>query len=97
MLWPTDNLKDMARRTQEDDDWKAYRQARNDCTKRQKNDRKDYLEKTYKKLEDENDSGKVFSLTRQLLGWTRSGPPTMLKQGTTIYRKQNDPPPPCEF
>ena len=68
-----DNLEDMARRTQEDD-WKAYRQARNYCTKRQKNYRKYYLEKTYKKLEDENDSGKVFSLTKQLLGWSRSGP-----------------------
>ena len=85
-----DVLKDVARRTQDREDWRQYRIARNSCTAAQRTDKSKYLKGEFKKLEEENDSGKIFSLTKKLLGWTTCGPPVILKIGNQTLRKQKD-------
>ena len=36
---------------------------------------------TYKRLEESHDTGGIFRMTRQLLGWSTGGPPTCFKIG----------------
>ena len=54
-------------------DWQSYRRLRNLCTNLQRKDRGCYLTTTYAKFETENDSSKLYSLTKQLLGWKNGG------------------------
>ena len=85
-----DTLKDIARRTQLQSDWNEYKTARNECTRAQRKDKSNSDREAFKKFEEERDTGKIFGMTRKLLGWTRSGPPTMLVKNGTPYRKQKD-------
>ena len=47
-----DTLKEVANRTQDNEDWAAYRLARNSCTNLQRKDRNNFLQESYKKLEE---------------------------------------------
>ena len=72
-----DRLREIARRTQEDTDWNNFKSARNNCTKEQRKDKSRFTRGTFEKIEVENDTGKLFGMTRNLLGWNKSTPPTM--------------------
>ena len=52
-----------------------YRTRRNDCTKRQRNDRSKHYNELYNSIEVENDSKKLFNTTKNLLGWKQDAPP----------------------
>ena len=97
--WLTDSTKDqmvardvartVARISNEEADWTNYRRLRNLCTSQQRKDRSDYLSATYARFETENDSRKLYSLTKQLLGWNGGGSPTTFCiEGRMITRQQ---------
>ena len=44
----------------------------------------------YERMEDEHESAKIFSTTRELLGWTRAGPPTQFLQDGNIVKTQKE-------
>ena len=71
-----------------DENWAIFRSLRNNCTKLQKNDKKVYLDNLYKRIEDEKDVKKLFSETRNLLGWKQLGGPTCFKIDGEIIRKE---------
>ena len=86
-------IRDMARETAKltdnEADWQTYRNRRNDCTKLQKADKNKYLLETYKNIEDEKDSGRLFSTTRRLLNWQPAGPPkSFLLDGRLTSKQQ---------
>ena len=85
-----DSLREVARRTQEEEDWRKFRISRNVCTSRQRKNKQTFLQDSYRKLEDEKDTGRLFAMTRRLLGWSRSGPPTTFTIDGQIIRKQKD-------
>ena len=67
-----DKNREIARRTQETQDWERFKTLRNRCTKEQRKDKTDYLKKQFRKVEDENDTKNLFKMTRNLLGWNSS-------------------------
>ena len=85
-----DRLREIARRTQTGEDWAVFRTHRNLCTREQRKDKSNYLKAAYDKIECENDSGRLFSMTRNTLGWNRSPPPTMFRKDGKLIRKQKD-------
>ena len=48
------------------------------------------MKATYDKIEVEKDSSKLYSYTRQLIGWKSSGAPTSFNVGGVTISKQND-------
>ena len=68
-----DKAKDKARDTKMESDWIIYRKQRNECTRLQNRDRTEHLRKTYERIELENYSSRLFSLTKNLLGWSGGG------------------------
>ena len=44
----------------------------------------------FEKIEIEDDTSNLFSMTKSLLGWSRPGPPTCFKIENNVYRKQKD-------
>ena len=70
-----DNVQEMVRTTQDEANWLSYKVLRNNCTKDQRKDRRKYLRMTYDNIENENDSARLYSLTKQLLGWKGSRSP----------------------
>ena len=84
-MWP----ETVARISDKEADWLAYRRLRNLCTGLQRKDRSDHLTSTYAKIESEHDSRKLYSLTKQLLGWNHGGTPTTFCiDGRMITRQQ---------
>ena len=63
---------------------------RNNCTRRQRDDKKKYLQEVYKEIEKENDTSKLFKTTRNLLGWNQPGGPSCLKINGITHRKQKE-------
>ena len=98
--WITDNTKnemklrdkarDKAKNTDLDSDWQQYRLKRNMCTSLQKKDKASYYKSLFQKMEDTNDSKKIFSTTKQLLGQTPTSPPTGFLVNGIFIRKQKD-------
>ena len=85
-----DRLREVARLTQEDLDWELYKRTRNQCTKLQSKDRKNYLKAKFEKIEEEKDTARLFSKTRELLHWRRSGAPTSFLINGKFIRKQKE-------
>ena len=85
-----DLLREVARRTQKEEDWNSFRAARNACTSKQRKNKQTFLRNSYEKLEEEKDTGRLFSITRRLLGWSRMGPPMTFKIDGQLIRKQKD-------
>ena len=85
-----DSEREIARVTKVDRNWDNYRDLRNKSTKLQRRDKKIFMEKMYRQIEIENDTGKLFSMTKQVLGWkTGSSPASFQINGKTI-RKQKE-------
>ena len=85
-----DEAREVARRTQTVGDWDSFRELRNTCTRLQRNDRTKFMKSTYTTIEKEKDSGKLHSMTRDLLGWKRSGPPKFFQLDGKSSGKQKD-------
>ena len=85
-----DSARETARNSQKIEDWTKYRILRNDCTKQQKRDKRHYLRDMYKRYETEDNSSALYGLTRQLLGWKTSGPPSRLVVKGKNLTKQVD-------
>ena len=63
---------------------------RNKCTALQKRNKTEYLRKNYEHIEKEHDSGRLYSLTKNLLGWNGSvGPETFQVAGRTITKQKD--------
>ena len=83
-----DCLKEAARITDSISDWAEYRKTKNLCTKKQIND-KVFRKELFHQIESEKDSGKLFSLTKELLGWSGCSPPScFLKDGLPVRKQQ---------
>ena len=55
-----DAARELARTSQEEDNWSQYKLLRNECTRLQKSDKKIYLEGMYNNIEKENDTGRLY-------------------------------------
>ena len=69
-------LREGARHTQSQKDWKFYRRQQNICTSSLREDRKADTIKQFEKFEKENDANKLYSMTKNRLGWENGGAPT---------------------
>ena len=85
-----DRLKEAAKVTDSVDDWKEYRKVKNECTMRQRKDKHESRKSMYEKIENEKDVRKLFSLTKEILNWNSSGPPSCFQKDGKLYRKQED-------
>ena len=75
-----DQAKEAHRIYRTEEDWETYRVLKNKCTKLQSTDKKKATTDKFTDIEENNDSKKLFSLTKKLLNWRTGGPP----QKTTI-------------
>ena len=64
-----DSLREKARISGEEDDWTIYKKSRNDVTRDTKKTKDDYFAKLYDNMLEENDTRRIFSTTKELLGW----------------------------
>ena len=85
-----DNAREIARRTDSQQDWITFRTKRNLCTKLQRTYKANHLRKTYDRIEVEKDTSKLYGMTMELLGWRSAGPPTSLSYKGRTSRKQQD-------
>ena len=85
-----DAARIQARVTDSEENWQEYRIRRNNCTKLQRADKQKYLNEVYEGIEREDDSAKLFSTTKKLLGWNQPGGPTCLKVNGNTLRRQKD-------
>ena len=85
-----DTARAVAKETKLEADWQLFRTRRNNCTNMQRSDKRNYLKGLYSSIEDENDTEKLFSTTRRLLGWDQPGGPSCLKINGLTYRKQKE-------
>ena len=83
-----DEARKSARITGNPADWKKFRILRNKCTDLQKKDKNQSLRKIYDGIEEERDSGKLFSTTKSLLGWNRAAAPTSFLVDGRTYNSQ---------
>ena len=88
LLLERDNARLKAKMTDDVNDWEIYRQMRNNCTARQRKDRKKQRKEVFDKIETENDSAKLFNTVKTLMGVKNVGPPTCLKAGGLAKFKQ---------
>ena len=82
--------RELARRTQDMEDWSTFRKTRNKCTNEQRKDKNNYLNLIYKKIEEDKDSKNLFSMSRKLLGWNKNLFPTMFNFEGKMIRKQKE-------
>ena len=85
-----DEKREIARISQNDEDWTQYRIVRNLCTSMQDKDRKQFWKNKLEKIEEEKDAAGLFSQTRSLLSWKKSGSPTSFLIDGKILRKQQE-------
>ena len=72
--------RDKAKNTDDPVDWADFRKKRNDCTKRQSEDKRKHFKDLFENIENEKDSNKLFSMTKNLLNWKSAGPPCTLRR-----------------
>ena len=83
-----DDARKKAKQSDLEIDWLEFRNRRNKCTSMQRQDKKQYLDKIYKDIEEDKNTRELFSVTRKLLGWSQAGPPNSLKIDGNILLKQ---------
>ena len=71
--------REKAKVTDDFDDWNDYKIRRNDCTKRQINDKMKRQKEIFDKIETEKDSSELFKMTRNLLNIKTGRPPSCLQ------------------
>ena len=86
-----DSWRDIARRTDLDQDWARYRQLRNSCTKMLKNKKNNYINALFEAFDQKHDVRNMFRTTKTMLGWTSLGQPTcFMLGGGVLLRKPLD-------
>ena len=85
-----DGLRDVARQTDDETDWRNYRVSRNLCSSLQKKDRSSYYKKMFDNIEVEKDAKKLFGNAKNLLGWTSAGPPSCFQVAGRTIRGQKE-------
>ena len=84
-----DMTRDIAKVMDDDVDWTNYRTKRNFCIKLQKLDRQKFYREMFDRLEKENDASKIYSTAKDLLGWTKAGPPSCFQlAGRQIFKQK---------
>ena len=80
-----DKMKEKARLSKNQDDWKQYKKHRNSCTASLRKNRKDDTKKQFELFEKTDDVNKLYKLTKRRLGWDSSlAPSSFLIQGKQI-------------
>ena len=88
MMSDRDIAREAAKVSNSQVDWDTYKFLRNACTKAQCDDKKVHLRKVYSDIEEESNPAKLFSTTKNLLGWSSGGPPTSFIIAGQPIRKQ---------
>ena len=70
-----DISRELARLSKSPADWDKFRKLKNKVTDMQIKDKKKYFSEAYRKIEEENDTGNLFGMTKKILGWKMSTPP----------------------
>ena len=70
-----DISRELARLSKSPEDWDKFRKLKNKVTDMQRKDKKKYFSEAYRKIEEENDTGNLFGMTKKILGWKMSTPP----------------------
>ena len=84
-----DDARNVARLSQNPADWQVYKNLRNLCTTSLKKDKKLHYKSKFLEFKNENDSGKLFKMTKKLLGWSKSSAPVyFLDNGQAIRSPQ---------
>ena len=81
-----DLLKEVARKTDSENDWLEHRKERNLCTKMLRRKKDEHYKSVFEKLEFEKNVKGTYSTAKGLLGWTVSLQPNMLISGGVIFR-----------
>ena len=77
MMKDRDNTRNKAVISNQLEDWAHYRQLKNKCTTKIKQDRSKNLKDKYEKLENENDSAGLYKLVKSKMGWKNKGNPEL--------------------
>ena len=89
LMLESDSAREKARLSKDKVDWEEFRGLRNKCTALQKKNKLKYLRKNYEEIEVEHDSGRLYSMTKNLLGWNGSaGPETFQVAGRTTSKQK---------
>ena len=70
-----DKVRESARTSKSEAQWKLYRTLRNECTSRVKKERVNFFEKNYTELEKSHDVRGTYEMMKNQAGWKISGPP----------------------
>ena len=79
-----------ARQTQDETDWKLYREIRNKCTSECRKDKEKFYENIYNKCEEKSDVKTLYRVTKEQLGWEAGGPPTALIENGKLLTKPKE-------
>ena len=85
-----DNSREVAKRSGDESDWIEFRRLRNLCTSKQRADKKKQLNEIFENIEVEKDTSKLFTISKNLLGYMKSGTPSCFKVDNVVFRKQKD-------
>ena len=75
-----DAIREAASDSKSAEQWKLYRELRNDCSQRIKDDRREHFKARHEKLEKDNNSRGTYSLLKSQAGW-KTGHTKMLQSG----------------
>ena len=86
-----DIVRELVRVSQRQEDWINFKLLRNQVTSDLRRDRRVHLSEMYERIEKERDSGRLHSLTRNLLGWKSSSPPArFLVEGKNYHKTETN-------
>ena len=84
-----DQARDQARHSGQENDWQTFRRRRNDCTASQRRDKASHQRDLFSTMENNKDSASLFSMTKEILGLVKSGPPSYFKlEGRSTQKQQ---------
>ena len=85
-----DNMREAAKESDNDNDWRNYKQARNHCTKMLQKKKKEFYKKKFENHCSEKNVKGTYDLAKKLMGWGSSTHPTMFLIKGKIFRKPTD-------
>ena len=85
-----DNLRDTAKDTNSNEDWCAFKKARNNCTKILREKKTQFFKNNFEKhLQDKNIKA-TYGLAKNILGWSPASQPRMFLVHGAVLRKPID-------
>ena len=85
-----DKLRQRARETQRQEDWKLYRMARNKCVKSVKTCKETHYQELYRQMETEKTTKGLYRLTRELCKNKSANTPQTFQQDGKLVTKQKE-------